>query len=90
MPVPQVKNHSKQNKSSTRPRAVGPTNDEQWFAKAAFATIALVVMKSCFDGDISNATQEQYEMPSAMTAVAVGTLPKVDRSLQRIALDGSS
>jgi phenylpyruvate tautomerase PptA (4-oxalocrotonate tautomerase family) len=63
------------------------TNHEQWFAKAAFATIALV--KSCF-GDISNVTHEHYEIPSASTAVAVGTLPKVDWLLQRIALDGPS
>jgi hypothetical protein len=43
----------------------------QWFALAAFTTIALVAMTSRFDGNISDATKEQCEIPWATTAMGV-------------------
>jgi hypothetical protein len=43
----------------------------QWFALAAFTTIALVAMTSRFDGNISDATKEQGEIPWATTAMGV-------------------
>jgi hypothetical protein len=46
----------------------------QWFALAAFTTIALVAMTSRFNGNISDATKEQCEIPWATTAMGVALI----------------